>query len=151
MFCKKDFHRNCTKFTGKYLCQSVFFDKVAGLRAATLLKKEALALVFSCKLCQVCKNTFSYTTPLLAATALVLNLLMTLPGSSIFSIKLWESLSNLLVVVLKQTSLVFFRSLCINFQPLLGKVSKQFLYKYQYSCILIFSVIWLGTIRLKQK
>ena len=28
-------------------------------------------------------------------------------------------------------------------------MSKQFLYKYQYQCILIFSVIWLGMIRLK--
>ena len=31
--------RNFTKFTGKYLCQSLFFDIVAGLRPATLLKK----------------------------------------------------------------------------------------------------------------
>ena len=27
-----------TKFTGKHLCQSLFFNKVAGLRPATLLK-----------------------------------------------------------------------------------------------------------------
>ena len=50
---------------------------------------------------------------------------------------------------MKRTSSIFSHSLCIHFRPLLGKVSKQFLYKYQYSCILIFSVIWLGTIRLK--
>ena len=30
--------RNFAKFTGKDLCQSFFFDKVAGLRPATLLK-----------------------------------------------------------------------------------------------------------------
>ena len=30
--------RNFTKFTGKHLCQSLFFNKVAGLRPATLLK-----------------------------------------------------------------------------------------------------------------
>ena len=29
---KKVVHRNFTKFTGKYLCQSLFFSKVAGLR-----------------------------------------------------------------------------------------------------------------------
>ena len=29
-----------TKFTGKHLCQSFFFNKVAGLRPATLLKKR---------------------------------------------------------------------------------------------------------------
>ena len=31
--------RNFAKFTGKHLCQSFFFNKVAGLRHATLLKK----------------------------------------------------------------------------------------------------------------
>ena len=29
-----------TKFTGKHLCQSLFFNKAAGLRPATLLKKR---------------------------------------------------------------------------------------------------------------
>ena len=32
--------RNFAKFTGKHLCQSFFFNKVAGLRPATLLKKR---------------------------------------------------------------------------------------------------------------
>ena len=32
--------RNFVKFTGKHLCQSLFFNKVAGLRPATLLKKR---------------------------------------------------------------------------------------------------------------
>ena len=32
--------RNFTKFTGKHLYQSLFFNKVAGLRPATLLKKR---------------------------------------------------------------------------------------------------------------
>ena len=31
---------NFTKFTGNYLCQSLFFNKVAGLMSATLLKKR---------------------------------------------------------------------------------------------------------------
>ena len=30
VFCKKDALRNFTKFTGKHLCQSLFFNKVAG-------------------------------------------------------------------------------------------------------------------------
>ena len=37
---KKGFLRNFAKFTGKQLCQNLFFDKVAGLRPATLLKKR---------------------------------------------------------------------------------------------------------------
>ena len=32
MFCKKDVRRKFEKFTGKRLCQSLFFNKVAGLR-----------------------------------------------------------------------------------------------------------------------
>ena len=39
-FCKKAALRNFTKFTGKHLCQSLFFNKVAGLRPATLSKKR---------------------------------------------------------------------------------------------------------------
>ena len=39
VFCKKGDPRNFVKLTGKSLCQSLFFNKVAGLRPATLLKK----------------------------------------------------------------------------------------------------------------
>ena len=49
---------NIAKFTGKHLCQSLFFNKVVGLRDATLLKKETLAQVFSCEVCEIFKNTF---------------------------------------------------------------------------------------------
>ena len=37
---KKGVLRNFTKFTGKHLYQSLFFNKVAGLRPATVLKKR---------------------------------------------------------------------------------------------------------------
>ena len=40
MFCEKGVLRNFAKFTGKHLCQSLFFNKVAGPRPATLLKKR---------------------------------------------------------------------------------------------------------------
>ena len=40
VFCKKDVLRIFTKFIGKYPCQGLFFNKVAGLRRATLLKKN---------------------------------------------------------------------------------------------------------------
>ena len=36
---KKGVPKNFSKFTGKHLCQSLFLNKVAGLRSATLLKK----------------------------------------------------------------------------------------------------------------
>ena len=38
VYCKKGVLRNFTKFTGKHLLQSIIFNKVVGLRPATLLK-----------------------------------------------------------------------------------------------------------------
>ena len=40
VFCKKSVLRNFAKFTGKHLCQSLIFNKIAGLRPATLSKKR---------------------------------------------------------------------------------------------------------------
>ena len=70
VFCKKGFLRNFTKFTGKHLCQRLFFNKVAGLRpeACNFIKKESLAQVFSCEFCEISKNTFFHRTPLVAAS-----------------------------------------------------------------------------------
>ena len=45
---RKGVLRNFTKFTGKHLCQSLFFNKVA----------ETLAQVFSCEFCEISKNSF---------------------------------------------------------------------------------------------
>ena len=42
VFCKKDVLKNFAKFTGKHLRQSLFFNKVAGLRPATLLKRDSV-------------------------------------------------------------------------------------------------------------
>ena len=54
--------RNFENFTGKNLCQCLFFNKDAGLSPATLLKKT-LAQVLSCEFCKISKNTFSYRKP----------------------------------------------------------------------------------------
>ena len=40
VFCKKGALKNFAKFTGKHLCQSLFLNKVVGLRPVTLLKKR---------------------------------------------------------------------------------------------------------------
>ena len=40
VFCKKGVLRKFAKFTGKHLCQSLFFNKVVGLRPAALLEKR---------------------------------------------------------------------------------------------------------------
>ena len=39
-FCKKSVLKNYTNLSGKHLCQSLFFNKVSGLRSVTLLKKR---------------------------------------------------------------------------------------------------------------
>ena len=56
VFCKKGVFSNFSKFTGKNLCQSLYFNKVAGLQ------------VLSCEICEISKNTFSYRTPPVAAS-----------------------------------------------------------------------------------
>ena len=63
---KKGVLRNFAKFKGKHLCQCLFFNKVAGV--CNFIKKESLAQVFSCEFCKISKNTFSYRTPLVAAS-----------------------------------------------------------------------------------
>ena len=70
--------RNFTKFTGKHLCQSLYFNKVAGLRpeACNFIKIETLAQVFSCEFCEISNNTFF--TEHVWATASVLYRLSTL-------------------------------------------------------------------------
>ena len=66
VFCKKGLLRNFTKFIGKHLCQSVFFNKVAG--ACNFIKKETLAQVFSYEFFEISKNTFLHWTLLVAAS-----------------------------------------------------------------------------------
>ena len=53
--------RNLIEFTGRHLCQSLFFNKVAGLmpQACNFIKKETLAQeVSSCEFCKISKNSF---------------------------------------------------------------------------------------------
>ena len=65
MFCEKVVPRNFTKFTGKHLCQSLFFNKVA--------KKETLAQVISCEFCEISKNTLFQRTHVVAASTFICN------------------------------------------------------------------------------
>ena len=75
VFCKKGFLKNFAKFTGKHLCESLFFNNIASSRPATLLKerlcnfskKETLAQMFFCEFCEIFKNTYFYRTTPMAA------------------------------------------------------------------------------------
>ena len=63
------------KFTGKHL--SIFFNKVADRpEDCNSIKKEALAQLFSCEFCKISKNTFFHRTPLVAASAIGLTLVL---------------------------------------------------------------------------
>ena len=71
--------RNFIKFTGKHLCQSLFFNKIARFwpEACNFIKKETLTQVFSSEFYEISKNTFSNRTPLRNGVVLV-SLLLTL-------------------------------------------------------------------------
>ena len=51
--------RNFTKFTGKHIFQSLRFNKVAGLRPATLLKKRLWQTCFPVNFARFLRTLFS--------------------------------------------------------------------------------------------
>ena len=57
VFYRKGALKNSAKFTGKHLRQSLFFNKVAGLRPepCIFIKKETLEQVFSCEFRKISK------------------------------------------------------------------------------------------------
>ena len=62
VFYKKGVPRNFAKFIGKQLCQSLFFNKVAGLRPATLLKKRLWRRCFSVNFAKFIRTPFLQNT-----------------------------------------------------------------------------------------
>ena len=75
VFCKKGVLRNFAKFTGKHLCQILFLIRLQA-EACIFIKKETLAQVFSSEFYKISKNTFSYRTPPVAASGLLLTLIL---------------------------------------------------------------------------
>ena len=59
---RKGILRNFAKFTGKHLRQSLFFNKVAGLRPATLLKKRLWRRCFPVNFAKFLKTPFLQNT-----------------------------------------------------------------------------------------
>ena len=51
------FFKNFTEFTGKHLCQSLCFNKVAG-STCNLIKKEIVTMMFSCEFCEISMSAF---------------------------------------------------------------------------------------------
>ena len=58
MFSKIGVLKNLTMFTGKHLCWSLFFNKVADHNHATLLKNRLQHRCFFCDYCDLFKNSF---------------------------------------------------------------------------------------------
>ena len=56
---RKGVLRNFAKFTRKRLCQSLFFNKIAGLRRATLLKKRLCYRCFPVNFSKFLRTPFS--------------------------------------------------------------------------------------------
>ena len=63
---KKRVLRNFTKFTGKHLCQKLFFNKFEGLMPATLLKKRLWHMCFPINFVKFLRTPFLHRTPLVA-------------------------------------------------------------------------------------
>ena len=59
---KKGVRRNFTKFTGKHLCQRLFFNKVSGLRPAALLKKSLWHRCFTANFARFSRTSFLQNT-----------------------------------------------------------------------------------------
>ena len=58
VFFRKGVLRNFAKFTGKRLCQSLFFNKVAGLRSATVFKKRLWHMCFPVNFAKFLRTLF---------------------------------------------------------------------------------------------
>ena len=55
-------------------CATVSFLIKLQAEAFNFIKKEALAQVFSCEFCETSKNNFSYRTPLVAVSQILIHL-----------------------------------------------------------------------------
>ena len=62
VFCKNSVLRNYAKFTGKHLCQNLFFNNVTGLRPATSLKKRLWYRCFPVNFSKLVKTGFIQNT-----------------------------------------------------------------------------------------
>ena len=89
---RKGILRNIPKLTGKHLCQSLFLNKVAGLRPTTLLKKT-LAQVFFGEFCEISKNTSFQEPSLLSISIDAPRLFVELETSSGLFKRKYESLN----------------------------------------------------------
>ena len=146
-FVRKGVLRNFAKFTGKHLHQSLFFNKVAGLRPATLLKKdekETLAQVFCCEFCQISKNTF-FTECLWWTASILCWFTIWPPENHEYNLHVWLLFKNFLTF--NVLCLLWCLKKCVNMNPFLKlKLSKDGfsmkLIEKRFSSIFAFLSLW---------
>ena len=68
VFCKTGALKNFAKFTGKHLCQSLFFNKVPGLTPLTFLKKRLWHRCFPVSFANFLRIPFLYRTALVVSS-----------------------------------------------------------------------------------
>ena len=61
----------------------MFCKKGVRPEACNFIKKETLAQLFSCEFCEISKNTFSYRTPLVAASDYRIAVIASIIGGSL--------------------------------------------------------------------
>ena len=83
VFCKKGVLGNFTNFIGTHLCQRLSFNKVSGLRPATLLKKSLWHRCFPVNFVKFLRTPFFYRTPPVAASGCSMMYIMDLLMSAI--------------------------------------------------------------------
>ena len=81
---KKGALTNFTKFTGKHLCQSLHFNKVIGLKTATLLKKKLWHRYFPVDFAKFLRTPYLQNT---SGRLLLILLVACFPLSEIFASK----------------------------------------------------------------
>ena len=76
---------NFTKFTGKHLCQGLFFNKLAGMKAATLLKKKLRHRCFPANFAKFLRTAYLQKTSGRLLLTLFVASFLCFPLSKIFS------------------------------------------------------------------
>ena len=110
VFCNnKDALRNLAKFIGKHLCQNLLFNKVAGLRPATLLKKR---LWYRCFLVNIVKFLrtpfFPERRPTIASAS----------GNNIYLFKVRANSPFVYMILCKLTSYILVIDTFSQYQPI---------------------------------
>ena len=118
MFFKIGVLKSFANFTGKHLCWSLFLKNLQA-EGLQLHKSKTPTEVFFCEVCKIFKNTFSYRTPPVTASALPM-------AASLFSEKstIKQLFRNLVMTY-------YFFLLDTSFDV---KKSNSFVYKFVVNC-----------------